>query len=360
MSKEKQSNEVYKISAEQLFIQRKARKIIPLTLSADLSLGGGIPLGCTVLIGGKQKSGKSTTCLQYAANAQNLFGSKVFIYPTEGRLTNQTMDQVSGLKKEDVIVVLPPAILNKKGELLGHGKFNAEMLYTSVGETIKENPNSIIIVDSISNMSSERELTEGIGFMDRGGLNKIESQFCRIYGDLIIANNVTLFLIAQIQANTSGYGIPIQMKAGNQIRHQADVVMFCKSIEKWDEQNERICGHNILISIETSALGPPYVDTSIPLRYGKGIDLVKDLIKHAIVWGYIKRAGTWYYLPFKENDPKNTIEIPSFDDEEAKSQGLIKTQGEEKTWTFFSNEENKEKLDILNREIRSKLSLALY
>lgn len=353
MAKEKTAEiELYKITAEQLFSQRKTRKIIPCSLSSDIGLNGGVPLGAAVLLGGRQKSGKTTWSLQVAANAQLLYGSEIYFFPAEGRLTNQTLDQIRNLDKSKVNVVLPPPILDKKGQIIGHEKWHAEQWWKAIGKTITDRPNSVLIVDSISSMSSEREISENIGFMGRGEQQKIEAQFCRLYGDLIIANNVTVIFIAQVQANTSGYGPALQMKCGNSLKFQADIVMFCKGIEKWDPDSEgRIKGHNINITIETSALGPPHVDISIPLRYGFGIDTIKDTITHAITWGYIRKGGAWYTLPFMEKNGKFEFQESIPDDAE----GFVRVQGEERVWQWFSKIENQEHLKLLELKIREKI-----
>lgn len=359
MAKDKEEKssdlEMYKVTAEQFYAIRKARKNIPCTLSSDIGLGGGIPLGSTVVVGGKPKAGKTTYVLQNAANAQRLYGSDVFFFPIEGRLTNQTMEQIQGLDKNKVFVIMPPAI-KKGGEIIGHQKWYAEQWFSAIGKTILDNRNAILIVDSIANMSSEREVTGGIGTQTRGEAQKVESQFCRIYGDAIIQNNNTVFFITQIQANTSGYGPALQMKCGNHIKHQADVVLFCKSTEKWAPEGStgKINGHDINMTVETSGIGPPYVDIEIPLRFGYGIDKINDVINHAVTWGYIKKDGAWYTVPFSGENNDFIEEIPA-EIEKIKEIGLYRFQGKEKLWYWFADQKNAKALDQLENAIRKKI-----
>jgi RecA/RadA recombinase len=338
-------DEAFKMSATQLYEISKSRDVIPCSLSADVGLGGGIPLGSMVLIGGKTGLGKTTTSLQYAANAQKIYGSEIFFYPPEGRLTHMVLSQTRGLNRDKMQIILPPSIEDKKGKILGHTKWPADRWWKEIIETIRNTRRSIVIVDSISSLSTEKEQSEGMGYQGRGDLQKLEAQFCRMIGDLIIPNQITVFLLAQTQANTSGYGPPIQIKAGNAIRFQSDIILVGKSVEKWNEEDGRIRGHDMKFYVEKSALGPPNLEITIPLRYGYGIDDIKDVINHCITWNIIKKNGSWFYLPFK--DEKST-EIADLPDKEG-----IAVQGEPKIRTWFLT--RPDHLKALEQSIRNKI-----
>jgi RecA/RadA recombinase len=345
----------YRISAEQLIERTSNRPIIPCTLSSDVGLSGGIPLGATVLIGGKSKLGKTTYALQCAANAQNLYGVKVFFFPAEGRLTNLTLKQVRGLKKDidNFETVMPPPMLDKKGEVIGHKKWHANQWYDVVGKTIQENPRSIIIVDSLASMTSEKEMSERMGYQGRGDLQKAESQFCRLFGDLMISNNITSFLLTHIQANTSGQGASMQMKVGNSIRFAADIILFGKWAEKWKaDADGKILGHDIHYQVEASAMGAPWGDMVVPLRYGYGIDNIKDIITHCTNWGIIDGSGSWFTLPYVQAE-KGFEYLPF--DQATKDLKHIKFQGEQKLWRFLAQPSSSEIVDKLDKMVRERI-----
>lgn len=345
------TGEFYKISAKQLYETTSKRKVIPLTLSADVGLGGGIPVGCTVLIGGKPKLGKTTMSLQYAANAQNLYGMKVFFFNAEGRLTKHVLSQIQNIKldAEWFQVINSPALIDKDGEVVGFKKWPAHRWWDELGKCITENPNCVIIFDSIAALSSEKELSEEMGYQDRGGKNKLESEFQRKYGDVIVPNRVTLFLLTHIQANTSGYGPSQQAKVGNSIRHMADVMLFGQNFEKWPEEGGRINGHNMNYTVEASALGPPFMKLEIPLRYGYGIDITKDLITHAINWEIIKKGGAWYTMPFTQV-AEDKFEVCDPDSEDVKP---VKLNGENgiRNWLLVRPEQ----MAALDKMVRAKV-----
>lgn len=316
-----------RISADQLIETSKNRKIIPCSISLDVGLSGGVPLGSTAVVAGKSKAGKTSMCLQYAANAQNLFGSKVFFFNIEGRMSHQVLSQIQGLKTdiENFEIIMPPAVHDKSGNIIGHTRWYAEQWWDEIGRTIQDNPGSVIIVDSIAKLSSEKEVSEEMGYQDRGARQKLEAQFCRKYGDIVMPNEVTLFLLTQIQANTSGYGPQVQPKVGNAIKHQADIIMFCRKVQLWDSNDGKSLGHDIYWNIEVSALGGPVSDVKVPLRYGYGIDTIQDLIEYSIEWGIIQKKGAWMSLPFlSDEEDAEIIDLAELDEKETpiKVQGL--------------------------------------
>ncbi|MFA5759526.1 MAG: ATPase domain-containing protein [Clostridia bacterium] len=326
----------YRIGLDQIIDELKSRETIPCTMSLDVALGGGMPRGATVLIAGKEKLGKTTLCLQYGANAQRLFGAKVFYFNIEGRLTSHVTEQITGLQtsQDKFEVIMGPPIFNADGKRVGNKKLDAGQWWTMIGQCITDSPGSVIVVDSIANMATDREIAEGMGYQGRGDKNKFESQFARLYGDMVIANEVTLFLITQLQANTSGYGAAQQMKVGNQIKYQADAILYGTSAKKWEKKDGRILGHDMCYTIIHSPNGPPHVDVEIPLRYGTGIDLVADTINHAINWGLIERAGAWYKIPFVNQDEEMVYT------EIADGTDNIKLQGEVNVRNFFIKHES--------------------
>lgn len=357
----KNSDAAFIISAEDLIANSKLRPIISTgILSADIALGGGIPLGCTVLIGGPEKMGKTTLVLQTAANAQSQYGCHIFYFPLEGRLTQKVLQQVRNIKLDGdhFSVVMPPPIKDD-GVIVGYQKWPAERWWDEIGEVIKTHTNAIIILDSIANLSTEKEFSEDMGWSGRGDKNKLEAQFCRKFGDMIIPNKITVFIMTQMQANTSGYGAPIQLKVGNQIKFQADVIIRGKGIEKWDEQDGRILGQDCVYIIQESALGPPHIEAKIPLRYGWGLDYIKDTVTQALNWGILSKGGAWFELPFVEEDGKFVFtEIVSNPDKDAKKKDktgpkYVKLQGENavRNWFLLNEKEFKIIEGMLRKQI---------
>jgi len=287
----------------------------------------------------------TTISLQYAAYAQTHFGAKVFYFNVEGRLSRLVLSQIQNLSlAEDMFEVISAAPITKGDKVIGTKKLSGEDWWNEIGLCIQNNPGAVIIVDSIANMSSEKEFSENMGHQDRGGKNKLESQFCRKYGDLVSPMEITLFLLTHIMANTSGYGAPFQAKVGNDIKHQADIILFGKSMKKWDEVNGKVLGHNMIYTVEASAMGPPNVEIEVPLRYGFGCDNVTDIITFCINYDIISKSGSWFLLPFDENGKEP-------EDEKNK----MKVQGQANIWNLLVADTTKK--DLLYTALSKKLLL---
>ena len=77
------------------FITSSKSIIIPVSPSIDMMLGGGIPEGSLVIVTGLQKLGKTSLCLHFAGNAQDIKyrndmcpkeGRHVYFLNVEGRI----------------------------------------------------------------------------------------------------------------------------------------------------------------------------------------------------------------------------------------------------------------------------------
>lgn len=338
----------FRLTGKQLIETRCNRKIIPLSLSAEIALNGGVSFGSTTVIGGRQGTGKTTCALQFAANAQAISDCKVFFFNVENRLGSHLFEQISGIDLDRIEIVMSPPVRDKKGEIIGYKKLHAQDWWKLIGDTMIENPGCVIIVDSISVMSTEREVEENLGFQGRGEQQKIEAQFCRIYSEFVISNNIALILLAQIQANTGGGNGPkTSIKMGNSISHMADNILFAKYLEKWKPDSMgRIRGHDINFSVEKSGLGCPYIEFKLPLRFKVGVDVLGDIITHAINFEIIQMKGAWYHLPFNENG-----EYLSEIDPSNKESLHIKLNGENNVWEWLNkNKQCSKKLDEIIRE----------
>ncbi len=348
-----EEKEAFTLSATQLVERSKNREIVTGTISSDMAFGGGIPFGCTVLIGGKAKSGKTTTVLQYAANAQKKFGAEVIYCNVEGRLDYKTLSQVKNLDLDKMQIIMGPPIYDKEKNIIGHRKMSSQEWWTKIGSLIANKPKSVIIVDSVSALCEEAEMTTGMGHQSRGGLQKLEAQFQRQYGDLIMPSGIILFLLAHIQANTSGYGESTLIKCGNAIRFMADTIVFIKSAEKWKPTpTGRILGHDMVWKVEHPPLSAPkFEKTMVPLRYGKGLDCIGDVVTQAINFDMIKANSSWYILPFTDQQGKiEYFVVPENKEEQGKN---IKIQGEESVHEFFT--QHPDALDLLEQNVRKTI-----
>lgn len=267
-------------------VANKERKIISIGPVLDFATGG-IPEGSWVLLSGTPKCGKSTTALQIAANAQQEYGKQIFIGNVEHRINEKELRGIHGLDVSKVKM-----IQSEKGKILTAQDFLQE--FTTVIKTI---PGCVLIIDSSSALCAEKEYSEDITSQARNEGPKLLATFCRKMASVVPVQDVTLIIIQHLIANTSGYGSPYYEDGGNKIQYQADLKLRCSSFQKWNaktnDDSTRV-GQVVNWQIITSALGAPGGKVQSYIRYGYGIDEVKEYIDLGLDMGIIDKGGAWY------------------------------------------------------------------
>lgn len=308
------------------------RMVIPVTPQLDLGLNGGIPEGCWGIVSGPKKGGKTTTLLQFCANAQKPeFGNRKIVWDdVEARLAVKNLTCINGLDTSEEKFQI---IRSRKDKMLS-AKDHLNYLH----EMIMETENCVFIIDSISSFRTDKEFDEGVGAATRGGPSAFMYQFCGISAQAVLLRNHIVIGVMHLMANTSGYGSPFVEKGGNAIQYQSDVHLRIKSSQKWlasANENARPIGQIINWEVVTSALGAPGAVVTSYHRYGYGIDEVTENCLIAQELSLISKAGSWYELRFLE------------------SHGVkdkVKFQGEEKLTKALKD--NPEWYNLLKKEIK--------
>ncbi|MFA5669978.1 MAG: hypothetical protein WC967_12085 [Balneolaceae bacterium] len=296
------------ITADQYFEEARNRPIIPISLSLDIALGGGFPMVGAIIISGMPKVGKTTLICQAIANAQALYGKdiKIFYMNIEGRLNlGKVFAQARGLQfaKNDNFRIICAPKYHENGRQIGSMKPTTEWWLARTEEVILEHPGAIIIWDSFAALCGESEYSSEIGHEDRGKSYKVVAQFCRKYGDTITSNGITFFVLTQMTANTSGYGKAYVAKAATALKHLCDTHIFLKGGTAISIDKQKI-GVEVEVIVEESAFGAPFIPCNIPLVYGKGFDVFRDLKNQAVNWGLIKQNGAWFIINKGEEEIK--------------------------------------------------------
>jgi len=309
-------------------VERK-REILPTVLSLDIALNGGIPVGTTCLISGKPKIGKSSLCLQILKNAIER-NKPAFYVDIERRANKSLIQTISGLDIEKLNIIRST-----------EDKFLTAEDYLDILERIiKDNKDAVIVVDSLAMLSTMAEMSESIGAnKDMSGPPKLLSSFFRRTQQVVDNNNIILIFISQLITNRDPQGKKYIEKGGMGVQYAVSVWLNCTWAKLWDKDinSNAPLGQDIQINIVCSALGSPYLPCSIPLRFGSGPDVVKDIIQNSENIGLIEKSGSWYSIT-------NTLDEKN---EPMKFQGLDKVR------EFLIN--NPIKLQDLENNIRNIL-----
>lgn len=329
-------------------------KTIGISPALDLALGGGLREGSVVVMTGDPKTGKTTTSLYFAAKAQ-LAGKNVVYFNTEGRLTKENFTGIKGLDADKIKII--QATDNKP-------VVSAEEFLNSLELYVKNQPDFVAIIDSVSNMVPQDELDGEVRTGVRAQLPRLLSMFFkRISNDVARTRAILIFITHNI-ANTGGSRwSPAKMAdAGNMLQYQAGTNMVITHRGKWEETDAsgNDVGQVANWVVKTSAAGgKPNSNAVSYIRYGTGIDEVRELCEIANELTFIKQAGAWYTVTTaieNQKDPaiqallkKNDVDVKSPEAVEK----FFKFQGMSKLGEFI--EQNEEIQQFLYEEIRNVL-----
>ena len=294
------------------YVLDMARTLIPFSPAFDEILGGGICSGSLTLISGKAKSGKTTSYLQFAANAQkpqyggrywnkaaaesrsDKPGRPVFFYNVENRLTKRDLGGIPGLNlNPDKFKLITTTDTNT---------LYLEDYFENIEETISLYPGCIIIIDSIGALCSKKvgAATHDGKVMDQAPL--LSSFFMKRIGPLVMAKDIIMLNVlhkvanigaAQNQSKTAVTG-------GTKLRYGANNIIDITYSEIETDSDGKPTGSYILhLKDETSELGPPGVTADAYLKFDHGLWFEYELLLLATasdvngLFG-IRKNSAWY------------------------------------------------------------------
>jgi RecA/RadA recombinase len=276
-------------------------KVIGVSPALDIALGGGLREGSCVVMTGDPKSGKTTTALHFAAKCQAL-GKKIIYANTEGRLAKQNFEGIKGLDPDKILIV----------ESTDDRVLSAEDFLNIIEYYINNDPECLIIVDSMSNMVPKGELEGEVRTGVRNALPRLLSMFFKRIGGSVTKNKTIIICITHNIANTSGSRYaPMKMAdCGNMLQYQAGTNMIITHRGKWQvpAQTGPHVGQIANWSIKTSnAGGIPNSTAESWIRYGIGLDEVQEVVQIACEFRFIKTAGAWYTIQCAIEDKENPV-----------------------------------------------------
>lgn len=267
-------------------------KYISISPCIDLATGGGIPEGSFVSICGPPGCGKSTTALQIMRNALlpglevNGQERKLFYLDVEHRIKKMNLSGITGLSPDKIQL-----IRSTKEKIL------SAQDYLDIAENLIKDPanvGSVIVIDSASALCPADELVADTSGSIRTTQPKLMSHFCKKIAAPMKVMNVTVIIIQHLITNTSGYGAKWLTDGGEKIKYQLDIKLMTKGAPtKWEEKDLTV-GQIIEWDVVKSANCESGKTATSYLRFGKGLDDVKENISIAIDSGLINKSGAWY------------------------------------------------------------------
>jgi len=253
------------------------------SLGVDLALGiGGLPKGRVVEIYGPESSGKTTLCLQTAAECQKAGGTVAFI-DAEHAL-DPIYAKKLGVNVDDLIISQPDT-----GE---QALEIADMLVRSAAV-------DLVVVDSVAALVPRAEIEGDMGDSHMGLQARLMSQALRKLTGSINRSKTMVIFINQLRMKIGVmFGSPETTTGGNALKFYASVRLDIRriaAIKKGDE----IIGSKTRVKVVKNKVAPPFRQAEFDMLHGQGCNRIGELVDIGVMKDLVTKSGSWY--SYKEN-----------------------------------------------------------
>ncbi len=248
------------------------------SLTLDIALGGGLPVGRIVEIYGPESSGKTTVALSAIASAQKQGLQCAFI---------------------DAEHALDPLYARKLGVdidgLLVSQPDTGEQALEITDALVRSGAVNIIVVDSVAALTPKAEIEGEIGDSHMGLHARMMSQAMRkLKGNINTSKSIVIF-INQIRMKIGVmFGNPETTTGGNALKFYASVRMDVRRIGAVKNKETEVIGSETRVKVVKNKVAPPFRQAEFRIMYGEGISHADEVVTLAEGCKIITKAGAWY------------------------------------------------------------------
>lgn len=248
------------------------------SLLIDKVLGGGIGYGRISEIYGAESSGKTTLCLQFAAQCQK-DGGRVAYIDVENAL-DVAYAQHLGVNTDEMIFTQPSS---------------GEQALEIADALAKSGEVNLIIIDSVAALTPQAELDGEMGDMNIGLLARLMSKALRKLTGTLNEKNCAIIFINQIRMKiNTGFmmGNPETTTGGNALKFYASQRIELRkttSIKSGDE----VIGTHVKVKCVKNKLAVPMKVCEATMIFGDGFSAKGEAIDLAVEYGFIEKSGAW-------------------------------------------------------------------
>lgn len=300
-----------------------SNKLLPFSSPrANYMTYGGLPRGRIIEFAGAEGSGKTSSSIDIAANAQEIF-QKEYDEEMESLISQKSLNKTQQARLDYLQENGPKQVLfidaentfddewaMKLGLQVDKVAFYkpqqqcAEEIFEDAINIIDTGMIGLAILDSIGSLVSQLAYSKSIEERTYGGIAMALTLFSKKLAPLCKKTGCTFIGINQVRDNLSGYGGGLTTTGGNAWKHNCSVrIMFQKGRfvdEKGEEKKnseESPAGNKVMMNIvKTKCFKPDRRSGYYTLSYTDGIQAVYDLFEIALKEGMILKSGAWYNL----------------------------------------------------------------
>lgn len=239
-------------------------------------LGGGLPRGRVVEVSGEFSSGKSTSCVYFAAQAQAQ-GLRVFWIDAE-QAYNQKFSQGFGLDLKPITPMSGEEALDAVEKLAIAGA-------------------DLIVLDSISALTPQKELDGEITDETMALQARMLGKFFRRITPVLAQTKCCLVMINQIRSTMAMYGPKTETTGGKGVKFFSSIRAETKRKEFFKEK-EGMPPKGILVRIRTikNKCAVPFREADLELYYANGFDIGSELLSVGEALGLVEKKGSAYSI----------------------------------------------------------------
>lgn len=252
---------------------------------------GGIPVGRIAEFYGADGSGKTTTAIDVAGNAQRMFPDKKVLFVDIEHTFDSCWATKLGLNCDDIIYLDPDSM-------------GAEEVFNMMIELIDSGEISLCVLDSIGAMVSMQANEKQIGERTYGGVSMALTEFSKKITPVLARTQTAFIGINQVRDDMNSMYGGTTTTGGRAWRHSCSTRLeFRKGnyIDDKDNKLSRACenpaGNIVNVALVKSKVCRPDRKVGFyTLKYLEGIDYVSDAVDVAIKMGLVAQGGAWFSL----------------------------------------------------------------
>ena len=259
------------------------------SLAVDLATGiGGLATGRMYEISGNHSAGKTTLAVNTIRYAQG--GNELSLFCDAECAAEASLF--------DGLYINPEKLIYQRHSI-------GEVLLEGTEALIKSNMLSIAVIDSLATLLPEIE--DAKEFSDNSKIAAravLVGRFLQKINTVLRETNTVLILINQervdIKASQSSYtGTVMKTTGGQAVQYfpSCKIKLFSSEAKSniITDNAGKIIGQKVKVSIAKNRLASPRAVLETHLIFGKGFDIVRDLIAIATDIGILELKGAWYY-----------------------------------------------------------------